>query len=133
MKLPIFALGICAAIAALICSSPAAQAGDCHGYGWGTYSVYVQDQIPYFAQHPPVYYSHPVARPYGYSPYAYPPSVMTPEPPPEAAMIINPYVPRPVSKPAAAPDEAKTALAPLRLANPFVAADDAFMLPVSID
>lgn len=28
--------------------------------------------IPYFAEHPPVYYSRPVARPYGYSPYAYP-------------------------------------------------------------
>jgi hypothetical protein len=34
---------------------------------------------PYFALHPPVYYSCPVPRSYGYSPYAYPPCVQTPE------------------------------------------------------
>lgn len=131
MKLPIFALGICAAIAAFLCSAPTAQAGGYPGYGWGTYSVYVQDQIPYFSQHPPVYYSRPVARPYGYSPYPYPPSVMTPEPPPEAAMILNPFVPRPVSKPAATPEDAKTAQAPLRITNPFVVGE--LTVPVSID
>jgi hypothetical protein len=34
---------------------------------------------PYFALHPPVYYSCPVPRSYGYSPYAYPGCVMTPD------------------------------------------------------
>ena len=49
---------------------------------------------PYFALHPPVYYSQPVARTYGYSPYAYPGSVRTPDvaPTPTAALIENPYV-----------------------------------------
>ncbi len=37
------------------------------------------DNVPYFALHPPVYYSYPVPRTYGYSPFAYPPGVMTPE------------------------------------------------------
>ncbi len=34
---------------------------------------------PYFALHPPVYYSCPVPRSYGYSPFAYPGCVQTPE------------------------------------------------------
>ncbi len=34
---------------------------------------------PYFALHPPVYYSCPVPRSYGYSPFAYPSCVQTPD------------------------------------------------------
>ncbi len=34
---------------------------------------------PYYALHPPVYYSCPVPRSYGYSPFAYPGCVQTPE------------------------------------------------------
>jgi hypothetical protein len=34
-------------------------------------SIYVQERSPYFALHPPVYYSYPVARTYGYLPYPY--------------------------------------------------------------
>jgi hypothetical protein len=53
--------------------------------------------VPYFAAFPPVYYSYPVPRTYGYSPFAYPPGVMTPEvvmgPASEPLEIINPYVP----------------------------------------
>jgi len=57
---------------------------DCHAGGWHGYypspyaslhaaRLFRSDRlIPYFAD-PPVYYSHPVARPYGYSPFAYPP------------------------------------------------------------
>ncbi|MDA0660519.1 MAG: hypothetical protein O2931_12770 [Planctomycetota bacterium] len=48
---------------------------------------------PYFAIHPPVYYSAPVPRTYGYSPYAYPGSFRTPEiEVPTPAMIENPHV-----------------------------------------
>lgn len=98
-----------------------AQAQVWGGYGMGMglpYSVYVQDQIPYFAAHPPVYYSRPVARTYGYSPFPYPPFVMTPRPevlfishnladglpsampqegtkaPVEPLVIVNPYLPQ---------------------------------------
>ncbi len=60
------------------------------GYGGGyyPYSYYpylppiplrANQPIPYHAVHPPVYYSHIVPRPYGYSPYAYVPGVATPE------------------------------------------------------
>ena len=69
------------------------------GPGWIGYygSPYSLGQIPvppYFAIHPPVYYSYPVARSYGYSPYAYPgwmetPPVVMPE------VIENPHVDQP--------------------------------------
>jgi hypothetical protein len=53
------------------------------------------DNVPYFALHPPVYYSHPVPRTYGYSPFAYGPWVMTPDtPPPAPVTIMNPFVPK---------------------------------------
>ena len=47
---------------------------------------------PYFALHPPVYYSHAVPRTYGHSPFAYPGTKETPSPAPKAAMIENPHV-----------------------------------------
>ncbi len=34
--------------------------------------------VPYYAVYPPVYYAESVARPYGYSPFAYPPGTPTP-------------------------------------------------------
>ena len=69
-----------------------------NGYGFGgywdagrLYSV-LADNVPYYAAFPPVYYSYPVARPYGYSPFAYPPGVMTPEVEAAAPLAIeNPY------------------------------------------
>ncbi len=71
----------------------------CQAYGYGLMgSPYALGQIPvppYFALHPPVYYSAPVPRTYGYSPYAYPGSVMTPEAPapmPAAKALKNPHV-----------------------------------------
>src|SRR5262245_27891802 len=36
--------------------------------------------VPFYALHPPVYYSYPVPRTYGYSPFAYGPWTMTPDP-----------------------------------------------------
>jgi hypothetical protein len=66
--------------------------------GFAGASPYSLGQIPvppYFAIHPPVYYSHPVPRPYGYSPFAYPGWVGTPEltaAPPCPQNMDNPYV-----------------------------------------
>jgi hypothetical protein len=51
---------------------------------------------PYFALHPPVYYSYPVPRPYGYSPFAYSGNVRTPAIIGEVLqpeVIRNPHVP----------------------------------------
>jgi len=73
---------------ALALTSAAAQAqygspngfGPYGGYWFGApYTFYQHEDVPYFALHPPVYYSLPVPRTYGYSPFAYPPGTMTPE------------------------------------------------------
>jgi hypothetical protein len=109
-------------------------AGGYGGYGFGywdigrLYSV-LADNVPYHAAFPPVYYSYPVPRTYGYSPFAYPPGVMTPEveaPGPE--VIENPYFKgdaeevQPESE--AAPADATTSInrtpAPLVIINPYV-------------
>jgi hypothetical protein len=98
-------------------------------YGWDIAELYreLYNNLPYFALHPPVYYSEPVPRTYGYSPFAYPPEVMTPEIVGEAqpVTINNPYVP--ATKPAAVeikPSDrsASTGQAPepLVIINPFV-------------
>jgi hypothetical protein len=80
--------------------------------------------VPYFALHPPVYYSYPVPRTYGYSPFAYPPSIMTPEVvgEPKAVEIVNPYVPQKKSAEGETDRSAGTAAQPrpLVVINPFV-------------
>lgn len=53
-------------------------------------------RVPYFAAHPPVYYSVPVPRTYGHSPFAYTPDTRTPEVAGgcvQPVEILNPYVP----------------------------------------
>jgi hypothetical protein len=44
-------------------------------WGCGYQTTCHDSHVPYFALHPPVYYSYRVARTYGYSPFAYPPDV----------------------------------------------------------
>lgn len=116
--------------AAFLTSTPHAEAADpCSPYLggsaysniYGLFSPYSgSEHIPYFAKHPPVYYSYPVPRPYGWSPYAYPPGTMTPELDIELiepAIIENPHVPQ--SQTNAEPD-ATAAARPQIIINPFV-------------
>jgi hypothetical protein len=118
--------------AVLLCGSLCASTADAQflsggGYGLGFFNygntgVYME-RIPYYALYPPVYYSYIVPRPYGYSPFAYPPGTMTPDIKPSVAPAeyINPFVPKP-----AVPASDKTVRAgkPVRVAqtylNPFV-------------
>lgn len=87
-------------VSALVLST-GSQAQACDGcgigYGYGIGLLYnsLDYRVPYFAAHPPVYYSYPVPRTYGYSPFAYPPGVMTPDVEIESVPleIINPYIP----------------------------------------
>ncbi len=116
----------------LSCEPPAAQAQPgpypqalggftwADGYGW--YWLYGRERLPYYSLYPPVYYSYPVPRPYGYSPFAYPPGVATPEVELRRMWpkkVVNPYV----EAPAAAGTRFRAAEAK-RIRNPFV-------LPVS--
>lgn len=97
------------------------------GYGW-LYNT-LRYEVPHFAAFPPVYYSVPVPRTYGYSPFAYPPYVRTPDVTisAEPLTIDNPFVPS--TKPAStsadtANDRAASAtnhIEPLVVINPFVA------------
>ncbi len=102
------------------------------GLGGGTristiWDLYLRNRIPippYFALHPPVYYSAPVARTYGYSPFAYPGDVPTPDviPIELSKEIRNPYV-QPANvetQPAAVPAEDDVAQQPLMIVNPYV-------------
>jgi hypothetical protein len=118
----------------------AAQCDACYGgyggYGYGgywdigrLYSVLSQN-VPYYAAFPPVYYSYPVPRTYGYSPFAYPPGVRTPEIEfVEPLAINNPFF-KGEEKPATAKNapeapadrttSAPPAPRPLTIINPFV-------------
>jgi hypothetical protein len=88
-----------------------------YGYGYG-YGVFMHDRMPQYSMFPPVYYSRPVPRPYGYSPFAYPPGVLTP---PMGAVsrspviIVNPYAP--AIKPSQSTDAKPE---PLVIHNPYV-------------
>jgi hypothetical protein len=99
-----------AAVAFFLCGTSFAQANQAYeGYGncgcgnwgmnwWGgvSYGLVHREEIPFYALYPPVYYSQPVPRTYGYSPFAYPGWVMTPEVVDEKpTTIINPHVPQP--------------------------------------
>lgn len=75
---------------------------------------------PYFSIHPPVYYSYPVPRPYGFSPFAYPPGFTTPSvdfPTPNKVMR-NPYVPR--KRELHAPADKTAQAMPRLIVNPYV-------------
>lgn len=89
----------------VICVLPNA-AGAANGpyFAWGgfapwTYmppSVYVLERSPYFALHPPVYYSYPVSRPYGHLPYPYLPGPSTqPVAAERPQTIVNSYAAEP--------------------------------------
>ena len=87
-----------AAVCVISASAPACDGIYGNSYGYGYLYRNLDQKIPYFAAYPPVYYSQPVARSYGYSPFAYPPGTRTPEivsEPIEPETIINPYVEQP--------------------------------------
>ena len=120
------------AVSAFLTSTATAQYGGggwCGGWGinypYGLYGSRV-DEVPYFSMFPPVYYSMPVPRTYGWSPFAYPPGTMTPEIAADEGPqeIINPYVPQNKEVKPAKPTAARTASfhshTPQLLINQFV-------------
>ncbi len=125
------------ALLVLVASSAAANSAHafgCEGFGYGFLYNSLNYQVPYFAAHPPVYYSVPVPRTYGYSPFAYPPHIMTPElvSPVQPVQIINPHVKSSSHTPAAKPVEDKSvstpkSAEPLMVLNPYVTPSDAMV------
>jgi hypothetical protein len=83
--------------------------------GDGYYGTYSQESVPYYALHPPVYYSHPVSRTYGLLPFPYVPETW----PCQAGFdrtktVTNQFVEQP------ADEEGLAAKGPLLVMNPFV-------------
>jgi hypothetical protein len=116
-----------AAISLAMTAEATAYDGCDYGYGYGYLYNSLRYEVPHFAAYPPVYYSYPVPRTYGYSPFAYPPHVMTPEIVSESkpVTIINPHVPRTQQKAVKAKSDrtaaASAPIEPLIVVNPFVA------------
>jgi hypothetical protein len=114
--------------ALVVGASAASAVAGCGGWGgWGGfygYSGYTQDYIPYFSRHPPVYYSYPVPRPYGWSPFAYPPGTMTPElqfeQAPAPVSIKNPYFNSEEKAEGTASTETRSQSVAVRITNPYV-------------
>jgi len=113
--------------------SARAQCGGDFGWGYGYMYNSLRYEVPHFAAFPPVYYSAPVPRTYGYSPFAYPPNVMTPEivNESEPLQIINPHVESTEVKPAKEVKvtdrtaATKARIEPLVVVNPFFVPDHA--------
>lgn len=91
------------------------------------YDQFRLQNIPYYALYPPVYYSQPVPRTYGYSPFAYPPGYMTPDVVEPAApeVMVNPHVP-------SAKPTKSVAVRPLRMVNPHVQQEVAAVEPSAV-
>jgi hypothetical protein len=75
-------LTVCLLVVGLVAAMAATEASahwPCHAAGGWAYwpGSYSGEYVPYFAKHPPVYYSYVVRRPYGLSPYPWPPVVRT--------------------------------------------------------
>src|SRR5438105_11322463 len=83
LKSGLTAILFCAATVALTDRPLKAQSaywsGGC-GYGYGCWSGYdspfERDHIPFYAMHPPVYYSQIVPRAMGWTPFAYSPDAI---------------------------------------------------------
>ncbi len=120
-------------VIALLALSPTASAcdGGCYGFGMGNLYNSLNYQVPYFAAHPPVYYSYPVPRTYGHSPFAYPPHFRTPDVIESSGpVMVNPYIPSSTETPTsdAGSDRGvshpqQSATAPLVVDNPFCSPD----------
>lgn len=131
MKLPRLLLAIAAIglLGTLVSEAPAQGFEFRTGMPWFTYgyggSLYGLGRLPvppYYAIHPPVYYSLPQARPYGHSPFAYSGNFQ-PRVKVTRQIVANPFVESvPLPEPATTPAETTTSTARV-IANPYYAAE----------
>ena len=88
--------------------------------GTGPYNMYTQDQPPFYALYPPVYYSRPMSRAYGFSPFAYPPGYSTPQNYFTSPMGLQTSAIYDTNAPAPMANTVAQAPTPLVIENPFV-------------
>ena len=93
-----------------------------HGFGYSG-SLYGLGRIPvppYYALHPPVYYSHQIIRrPYGDSPFAY--RSRRPAPRPAPRVVLNQFVPQ--AQDSSVEQAEKTVASPKLIRNPYYKAE----------
>ena len=118
---------VCLLLGSLLSGEAKAQYGFFRGgcypayYGQWTSNVYPREHIPYYALHPPVYYSHPVSRPYGWSPFSDAPPAYATQRSRPAAEVVRPLTIRnPYVVGVSAVGEDPSAVQPLRIDNPYV-------------
>jgi hypothetical protein len=131
MRLPVRVcclLGVIAAWNAMGASAQAQYNGMSNGlYLYNLpYNLYGMETVPYYSLHPPVYYSFPVPRTYGYSPFAYPPGYVTPDLAPQPLLMTNPHAKptgRSTSPTPSAPRRSvdRVTVAPRVIVNPYAA------------
>ncbi len=99
-----------------LCEFPARWFGSCPAA-----RMITREHLPYYAKHPPVYYSHPISRPYGYYPYAYFPERHTPRLEAAPTLVVrNPFViGEAEGSPSKRPPLKQPSSDPLRIVNPF--------------
>jgi hypothetical protein len=126
----VLAIGIISAVVGV--DNAKAQYGCGLGYGYDMGRLYrvLGNNVPHFAAFPPVYYSAPVPRTYGHSPFAYPPGTRTPEivAAPEPQTLINPHAAEPMVEPTSSSADQVTlrnsasdsSVRPLVVMNPYV-------------
>ncbi len=124
LRLKIAVIGVF--VVAVMAAAGAAQAWSPYVFGcyWPPYGhwssrTYEIERLPYYAVYPPVYYSHPVSRPYGQSPFAAPPEERSPghEEPIDGGplVVVNPFA---ADEAGATPLESSSPKW-LRIKNPF--------------
>lgn len=127
-KILLFAVAATPLVACQPASAQCGYGGLWCGYDIGRLYQVLADNVPYYAAFPPVYYSYPVPRTYGYSPFAYLPTEKTPEVVMEVEPLsmMNPYFERDV-EPAIDAAESKVdrtagqaELGPVVINNPYV-------------
>jgi hypothetical protein len=120
------------ALSAVAATSSVRADGGYYGYGfpWFGYgnngpAAYALGNIPappYFALHPPVYYSHPVARTYGTSPFACSCDCHHRKHESVRRVYVNPFIetlPREIPAKSEAKTTSHVAAVPARIANPY--------------
>ena len=115
---------VAAVLFLLLAGSGDAQAQWPGAWGWPGPGWYLAprdsrlEKLPHFALFPPVHYSYPVPRTYGYSPFASLPELRISEiTRVEPLTIRNPFVPQ---RELATEPEGRSSAAPLVVRNPYV-------------
>jgi hypothetical protein len=126
MNMPRLAGWLSLAMLVMVAGSADANANWWWDYGYpgfpqhGVFSTYTNGRPPFYAEFPPVYYSHPEYRPYGLYPFAY---TFVPRLTPSGSATVHPMPAPDAKRSRPQPEQTATAQsAPQVIYNPFAIA-----------